>query len=308
MRSLLSLLLAFVVATSALLLSGGGVAHAAFHCMRIHAVMGGFNGNNNIQYVELRMDSDFGGLAPQKFLAGHTIKFFNDAGMLQATFTFPAGTFPLGASVANGAVGDSVLIATDDFNSNVTGGTSDFTFIAAGPGANTTGPSAENPVQVLPAGGGRIVFADGFGGWPGVVPVDSVAYGGVLGPYPPAAAALPSPGTNQALRLSNLNLTPMNNSTEYGLNPVSASTFSVAPANLATDFATPRNNSRTVLMLNATPPSVGGIAEEPRAALLPAVADESSDSPSRMYLVGGAAFGALILLGSGWYVYRRRRA
>lgn len=301
MRSLLSLLLAFVVATSALLLSGGDVAYAAFHCMRIHAVMGGFNGNNNIQYVELRMD-----LGGQTLLAGHTIQFFDAAGTLKATFTFPPGTFPFGASVANGAVGDSVLIATSEFYTNVavSPGPSDFTFS----GANTTGPDALHPVQVP---GGKVVFAGAvtdFNCLLGAPPADSVSYGGATGLFPPAASALPNPGTLQALRLSNLNTVPTNNSTEYSLQTVSASTFSVTLANLATDFTTPRNNSRTVLKLNAPPLSVGGVAEKPGAALLPAVADESSDSPGRAYLIGGAAFGAMILLASGWYVYRRRVA
>ena len=301
MRSLLSLLLAFVVATSALFLSGGGVANAAFHCMRIHAVMGGFNGNNNIQYVELRMD-----LGGQTFLAGHTIQFFDAAGTLKAIFTFPPGTFPFGASVANGAVGDSVLIATSEFYTNVgvSPGPSDFTFS----GANTTGPDALHPVQVP---GGKVVFAGAvtdFNCLLGPPPADSVSYGGATGLFPPAAAALPNPGTALALRLSNLNTTPMNNSTEYALTAVSTTTFSVTLANLATDFTTPRNNSRTVLKLNAPPLSVGGVAEAPSIADLPAVADESSDSPGRTYLIGGAAFGAMILLASGWYVYRRRWA
>ena len=306
MRSLLSLLLAFVVATSALLLSGGGVADAAFHCMRIHAVMGGFNGNNNIQYVELRMD-----VGGQTALAGHKIQFFDATSpvpVLKAEFTFPLGTLPLGA---NGAVGDSVLIATSEFYTNVgvSPGPSDFTFkVAPDPNANTTGPDALHPVQVP---GGKVVFAGAvtdFNCLLGAPPADSVSYGGATGLFPPAASALPNPGTLQALRLSNLNLVPTNNSTEYSLQTVSASTFSVTPANLATDFTTPRNNSRTVLKLNAPPLSVGGVAEEPGAALLPAVADESSDSPGRTYLIGGAAFGAMILLASGWYVYRRRWA
>ncbi len=97
MRALLSLVLAFSVSVSVLLLSGGGVADAAFHCVRIHAVAGSWNGDTNIQYVELRMD-----LGGQNVLTGHTIQFFSASGQLKATFTFPSG-------VTNALVGDSIL-------------------------------------------------------------------------------------------------------------------------------------------------------------------------------------------------------
>ena len=296
MRSLLSLLLAFVVATSALLLSGGSVADAAFHCMRIHAVVGGFNGDNNIQYVELRMN-----LGGQTLISGHAIQFFDATGTLKATFTFPSG-------ITNGSTGDSILVGTSEFNSNVTGGASNFTFT----GANTVGANGGDALHPVQVPGGTVVFAGAgtdFNCLLGPPPVDSVAYGGATAMFGTAAVALPNPGTALALRLSNLNTTPMNNSTEYALTAVSTTTFSVVLANLATDFTTPRNNSRTVLRLGPAPvPGVGGVAEEARVAALPVVADGSGDSSSRMYLIGGAAFGALIVLASGWYVYRRRVA
>src|SRR3990170_2534810 len=77
-------------------------AYAAFHCMRIHAIMAGFNGDNTIQYVELRMDT-----AGQSLVSGHQMKFYDAGGTLKATFTFPS-------SVTNGALGDSILIATKE--------------------------------------------------------------------------------------------------------------------------------------------------------------------------------------------------
>src|SRR5262249_42863624 len=86
------------------------------------------------------------------------------------------------------------------------------------------------------------------------MPVDSVAYGGATADYGTTAVALPSPGDNRALRLSNLNPAPANNSTEYSLNAVSTSTFMVAPGNLASDFTTPRNTARTVPQLGPEPP------------------------------------------------------
>lgn len=116
--------------------------------------MGGFNGDNNIQYVELRMSA-----AGQTLIGGKTIEFW-DASLvpvLKATFTFPAG------AVVNGDPGDSILIATREFSDpsypgHATGSLPDYTFIPpTGPGTpNTTGTSAEHPVQVP---GGKVVFA-----------------------------------------------------------------------------------------------------------------------------------------------------
>jgi hypothetical protein len=296
MRSLLSMVLAFLLSVSVLLLSQGNVAYAAFHCVRIHAVAAGFNGNNKIQYVELRMD-----VGGQTFLAGHAIQFFDATGTLQATFTFPAGTIPpFNTSVANGDVGDSVLIATSEFNSNVTGGAADFTFSDA----NTTGADPLHPVQ---APGGSVVWAGPNAACATLMaPVDSVAYGAAMATYGTAAAALPSPGTMQALRLSNLNSAPSNNSTEYALMNVSTSTFGVPMANLATDFTTPRNNSRTVLKLNV--PSVGGVADDPGLSAAPDAAAPAGGGgqPWDAYAIAGGAVAAALACGAGWYVYRRR--
>lgn len=158
-----------------------------------------------------------------------------------------------------------------------------------------------------------------------VAPADSVSYGGATGLFPPAATALPNPGTLQALRLSNLNTAPTNNSTEYSLQNVATSTDTVinhppltcfAPPSTptcatATDFRTPRNNSRMVLKLNLpAPPSVGGVAEAPSLGAVPATAQQSTgDARSwpAFALAGGAA-AAAIACGAGWYVYRRRIA
>jgi hypothetical protein len=298
MRSLLSLGLAALVAGSALLVSRAPTADAAFHCIRIHAVMGGFNGDNDIQYVELRMDA--GG---QTLLGGHTIEFFRASdGMLRATFTFPAG-------VTNGLVGDSILVATHKFNLSVTGGQADFEFEG-----HTTGPDATHPVQLT---GGTVVwagpgpFACTFAG----MPVDAVAYGGGSGGFGSSAAALPATGTTQALRLSNLNVTPSSNLMEYSLQNVSPSAFD-ATGHLVTNpvgdppsAETPRNNGRRVLQLfSPVPPSVGGVAENPAGAQN-AVTNSSGDGGGR----GRIAYGLVAVIaasvaasGAGWYVYRRR--
>jgi hypothetical protein len=297
MRSLASLILAFVLSVplaAVAMLTQAGVADAAFHCIRIHAVAGGVNGNNKVQFVELRMDVGF-----QTLLTGHTIQFFDAGGVLKATFTFPAG-------VANGAVGDSILIATSEFASTFTGGNADFIFS----GANTTaanGGDALHPVQVP---GGQMVWAGPSAACVTVMaPVDAAAYGGATAIYGTAAVALPNPGTVQALRLSNLNMAPTNNSAEYALANVSPTTFSVPMANLATDFSTPRNNARTVLTLVV--PSVGGSAEAP---VLPEPASATAAAPTAGgakpwlgYGIAAVAAGALAGC-AGWYAYRRRAA
>ena len=285
MRFVMSALLAIAVAASVPLLATRSVAYAAFHCVRIHAVAGGYNADGNIQYVELRMD-----MGGQTLLGGHALQFFDAAGTLKATFTFPSG-------VANGAVGDSVLIATSQFNSNVTGGPSDFTFT----NANTTGANGGDPLHPVQAPNGSVVWAGPSAACVTVMaPVDSVAYGSASAVYGSAAVALPNPGTLQALRLSNLNSTPSNNSTEYALTNVSTATFGVAPSGLATDFTTPRNNTRNVLRLNRPLVALGGLDEDAAAAARTGIASNAE------FAIAAAAAAAVIAGGAGLYGYRRR--
>lgn len=288
MRTLLSLVLAICVSVSVLALEQGRTAEAAFHCMRIHAVMGGFSGNNNIQYVELRMD-----LGGQTVLGGHTIQFFDAAGTLKATFTFPSG-------ITNGSTGDSTLVATSEFNSNVTGGAADFTFS----GANTVGANGGDPLHPVQLTGGSVVFPGFTCGLLRTV-VDAVAYGSATATFGSAAAALPGTGTMQGLRLSNLNVNPSDNSAEYSLENVSTSTFAVTVGNLASDFTTPRNNGRTVLKLNAPVASVGGVAQAPDlASSVSAITSIDSDR-TLLYAIAGALAAVAATFG-GWYLYRRR--
>src|SRR5438105_308736 len=143
---LLSLMMSGVVAVIAIAivsLAGPGVALANFHCMRIHAVMAGFDGNAKIQYVELRMDA--GG---QNFVGGHTMKFFDGSGLLKATFTFPA------SMPANASTGDSILIATTEFNANVTGGMADFVFT----NTNTTASNGGDAMHPIQGTNGKVEF------------------------------------------------------------------------------------------------------------------------------------------------------
>ena len=283
MRLVMSALLAVAVAVSVPLLATRSVAYAAFHCVRIHAVAAGYNADGNIQYVELRMD-----MGGQTLLGGHAIQFFDAAGTLKATFTFPSG-------VANGAVGDSVLVATSQFNSNVTGGPSDFTFT----NANTTGANGGDPLHPVQAPNGSVVWAGPSAACVTVMaPVDSVAYGSAGAVYGSAAVALPNPSTLQALRLSNLNSAPSNNSTEYALTNVSTATFGVAPSDLASDFTTPRNNTRNVLRLNRPLVALGGLDEDAAAA--------RTGIASNAELAIAAAAAAVIAGVAGLYGYRRR--
>ena len=268
-------------------------AYAVFHCMRIHAVMGGFGGADTIQFVELRMN-----LGGQVFLAPQKIKFYAGSGVLKATFTFPSG-------VINGLTGDSVLIGTQEFDDNTIGGNADFTFT----NGNTVGSNGGDPLHPVQLTDGKVRFAEmvdncdaGFVAGPGEV--DSLAYGGASADFGSAAAALPGPSENKALRLNNLGLTPFNNNTEYPPGPISPSSFTVASVSLATDFSTPRNNGRTVLQL--TPP-VGGIAELPDVAGAPLEAPDSSGGNTGVLaaVVVAAAVSMLTLAGAAWYARRR---
>ncbi len=270
--------------------SQAGVSYAAFHCMRIHAVKAGFGGNGNIQYVELRMD--FGG---QTFVSSHTLEFRDASGTLKATVTFPA-------NMTNGNVGDSILIATSEFNTSATGGMADFTFS----NTNTVGANGGDPLHPVQAPNGKVSFSptntncNVMG-----PPVDSVAAGTAAADYGSAAVALPPATDNRALRLSNLNQNPTNNSTEYSLNAVSSSTFAVAPANLPTDFSTPRNNGRVVIKLGSP---IGGIAEEPDVSGLSTSTSSKAggDGFSRIWYGLGGAFGLIAVSLGVWAIWRRR--
>ncbi|MBI4570329.1 MAG: hypothetical protein HY723_00125 [Chloroflexi bacterium] len=288
---LLSVLFVIVVGLMAL---NGRSAYAAFHCMRIHAVMGGYNGTDTIQYVELRMN-----LGGQTFIGTHQMKFYDAAGTLKATFTFPG-------NVLNGLNGDSILVGMVEFDANTTGGNADFTFS----NANTVGANGGDPLHPIQSPGGKIEFAPGFDNCdadlvanPGEV--DTVGYGGAATPFGSSAPALPSPSDNRALRLGNINPAPSNNSTEYSLQAVSASTFSVATGSLKSDLATPRNNGRAVLQI--TPP-VGGVAEAPDAGSTPLAEPAAGGSSAGIVIAiaAGAAAGAAGLSGAAWALRRRR--
>ncbi|MCH8345839.1 MAG: hypothetical protein IIC87_02795 [Chloroflexi bacterium] len=206
-------------------------ALAAFHCMRIAALMGGAGGDANIQYVELRMN-----LGGQTLVSGHSITFRDAAGNLASTFTFTS-------NVTTGASGSSILIATQEFADNATVAP-DFIFS----GANTTGADVNHPI---PTPSGKVSFAEGSGncqiGGPSVV--DSIAYGtGYTGSVDYGSkfpADLPNAGT-QALVVNNLNLEPADNSSEYSIQTV--------PISIPPGANTPRNNAGATGSVTPPPP------------------------------------------------------
>lgn len=284
-------LVAAAALLAALTLPGVRPAYAAFHCMRIHAVMHEFAGDPDIQFVELRMNT-----AGQNLLSGHTIQFYDASNTLQATFTFPAGSDLI---ITNASQGESILIGTADFNTLTTGGDADFVFAS-----HTTGSDTVTPVQ---GPGGKVYFAQGDDNCDGdfaatAGEVDSVAYGAATSDWVAAAVALPSPGTIQALRMkagflaNPPNTEATNNSTEYELANVAISSTSVSAGNLVTDLSAPRNNDRVVLGMKD--PSIGGVAAQPDVDSLPAqTADE--DGGGAVYVYGGAAVAAATVLALG---------
>jgi hypothetical protein len=291
MRYLWSLTLVLALVPGVLAVGSKSPAYAAFHCMRIHAVMHGFMGDDQAQYVELRMN-----MAGQGVVFNHTIEFYDASGTLKATFTFPA-------NVANANAGESILIGTSRFNELTNGGDADFVFSAA----NTVGANGGDPLHPVQGPDGLVHFAQGHANClnvsePGAV--DSVAYGTATGHYGNAADTLPTPSDNRALRLDNLGITPSDNESEYDLESVSMTTYSVAPANLPSDLNTPRNNSRTVLQLQE--PGVGGVAAVPGTDVLAVVTEDRSTSVGVYVTIAVAIAGiAVVAAGGGRYLRRR---
>lgn len=277
---------------------GSRPAYAAFHCMRIHSVMAGYSSNNTIQYVELRMNSGF-----QTAVAGHVIQFYDGSNTLKATFTFPAG------SLANGSVGDSILIGTSEFNSSTAGGDADYTFSMA----NTVGANGGDPLHPVQGSSGRVHFAPGAdtcdtGVTISAGEVDSVAYGTATAHWGSAATALASPADRTSLRLDNLDIetATFDNSADYSLVTTSTTTFAVAPGSLASNLATPRNNGRIVLQL-PQPAAAGAIAEEAMPADPDALTQDRDSAADAWVYIAGATLLALAAGGGGLVLMRRTR-
>src|SRR5262249_10185710 len=81
-----------------------GSALATFHLNEITKVMVGFNGNSQIQAVELKAV-----ISGQNLVNGCVVRVYDASGTLIATL----GTFP--GNIANGAAGARILCATHAF-------------------------------------------------------------------------------------------------------------------------------------------------------------------------------------------------
>ena len=84
-------------------------AHATFHLMQIEEVIASVSGDSTAQAVQLRMRA-----TGQNFVSGGKLIAFDAAGLNPITI------IDVGSDVANGAVGDHVLIASANFPSHTT--------------------------------------------------------------------------------------------------------------------------------------------------------------------------------------------
>src|SRR5215475_10539646 len=82
-------------------------AYATFHEMQIEQVIGSVAGDTTAQAIQLRMRA-----AGQNFVSGGKLVVFDAAGLNPITIVDPV------TNVANGAVGDHVLIASASFASH----------------------------------------------------------------------------------------------------------------------------------------------------------------------------------------------
>src|SRR5437870_10573000 len=81
-------------------------AYATFHLMQIEQVIGSVDGDTTAQAIQLRMRA-----AGENFVSGGKLVVFDAAGLNPITIVDPV------TNVANGAVGDHVLIASATFPS-----------------------------------------------------------------------------------------------------------------------------------------------------------------------------------------------
>jgi hypothetical protein len=84
-------------------------AHATFHLMQIEEVIGSVAGDTTAQAIQLRMRA-----VGENFVSGGKLVVFDAAGLNPITIVDPV------TNVANGAVGDHVLIASATFPSHTT--------------------------------------------------------------------------------------------------------------------------------------------------------------------------------------------
>lgn len=209
--------LAAAVAVAAVVLSlgstGAPTAEASFHQMRVYSVMGGFNGDETAQFVELRMAT--GG---QTQVGGHVICFFSADGSPWARFKFPN-------NVGNGDSGDSILVGSGAFDAAWGAGGPDFFFL---PGTTTAIAFDASNTEPVPFPAGYVGFGSDSASQPsemclaGYSEIDSVAYGaaytGGVNFGTKLASDLPTDSTS-AIGLTGALCNPCtrDNSADYGI-------------------------------------------------------------------------------------------
>ncbi len=166
------LVLSVLIAGTGILVSVQDAA-ASFHIMRVYGVMGGANGDANIQYVELRMADPGQSLLFSGSFGTAVLCFFDSSGAPYARFKFPS-------DVANSADEASILTGTAEFDANWAAGSPDFTFSGANTTAIAGGADVLHPVR---APAGKVAFGTDGATTPAAMcgasfsVIDSVAYG-----------------------------------------------------------------------------------------------------------------------------------
>ena len=226
----LSPLSRFTAVLVACALLGAATAHASFHLMQIEQVVGGVDGDSSAQAIQLRMRA-----SGQSFLHSDAGGSEGPAGLVayDANGANPVTLITFPNDVANGRIGDRVLIVSPSFAGHVAGGVNpDFTMAVV------------IPPSYLAAG--RLDYVDGHGDvlW-------SLAFGGAryTGPLAPAdfngsfgaafADSLPSDGTEALQFGGSATASSANNSTDYKLTAPGAVFTNNAGAAFALPSSTP---------------------------------------------------------------------
>jgi hypothetical protein len=286
---LLSLVLSlvFLIAQS----RGGQPALAAQHVAEIHEVMSGFNGDPDVQYVEVNMR-----LSLQNVTTNAKLSAFDASGSFIDGDPMTIGDQPLltvSGNVPNSGDGVRWLMGTTAFET-AAGIQADFQFPAS-PG--------------LPAEAGMVCVFENLRDFTNPAQsIDCVAYGGAsfTGSNPnssPSEAATSGPGDGQQ-SLTRINPAALNASPPWALSD-DANDFALADPS-------PENNAGVTGTLAQQP--VGGIAELPRldggqadVAGAPVATGESSGLSAGVLagIIAGATAGAIALGGAAWHVRRR---
>ena len=254
-------------------------ALAAHHSAEISELMSGFDGDADVQFVEVKLIG-----AGQTAVANTRLTVFNPNGSFNTVLLNP-----LGSNIANST---QFVMGTAAFQA-ASGITPDFTM-----------PTGILPAAGMVCWGAPDVFAPDPGTWSASDPnnyVDCVSYGGAS--FTGVNPMSPSPNANGAGNGA-LSLTRIVASTGKADNPWRNS-------NDDTDFAlqspSPTNNAGQVGSLAA----VGGVASSPDLETAP-LAAEGGGGPgvgAIAAIAGGATAAAVIFVTAGaWYARRRRTA